>query len=172
MKDCHTRAAGWAGRGHGRLDFGCAFCNDCQLLTDVTDGVSFWLTITVALLAPLLSVHLPLRVYIYGGGEAASCYNTYEHSQTCCTQPFPSHLMRAQRVWESRPLKSPSAELHLHGCASDQVFGSILATAHSIRSTNADQVLHRRHRLWDCTAYICLHRLCTTTSNLHTRYLV
>jgi hypothetical protein len=25
--------------------------------------------------------------------------------------------------WESRPPKSPSAELHLHGCAGDQVFG-------------------------------------------------
>jgi hypothetical protein len=26
-------------------------------------------------------------------------------------------------VWESRPLKSPSAELNLHECAGDQVFG-------------------------------------------------
>jgi hypothetical protein len=37
--------------------------------------------------------------------------------------PFLSHLLRAQRVWESRPPKSPFAELHLHGCAGDQVFG-------------------------------------------------
>jgi hypothetical protein len=46
-----------------------------------------------------------------------------KQSQTRCTQPFPSHLLWAQRVWESRPSKSPSTELHLHGCASDHVFG-------------------------------------------------
>jgi hypothetical protein len=43
-------------------------------------------------------------------------------------------------VWESRPPKSPSEELHLHGCADDQVFGSVLATDRFVRSTNADQV--------------------------------
>jgi hypothetical protein len=37
--------------------------------------------------------------------------------------PFPSHLLRAHIEWESRPPKSPSAELHLHGCVGDQVFG-------------------------------------------------
>jgi hypothetical protein len=36
--------------------------------------------------------------------------------------PSPSHLLRAPRVWESRPPKSPSAERHLHGCAGHQVF--------------------------------------------------
>jgi hypothetical protein len=35
----------------------------------------------------------------------------------------PSQLLRAQRECESEPLKSPSAEIHLHGCASDQIFG-------------------------------------------------
>jgi hypothetical protein len=56
-------------------------------VTDVTNGISFWKAVTVALMAtvtvswrPLLSVGLPLRVYIYGGGEATSGYNsTYEH---------------------------------------------------------------------------------------------
>jgi hypothetical protein len=64
-------------------------------------------------------------VYIYGGGEVAFGYDNITHvqSQTLCTHPFPPHLLRAQRVWESRSLKSPSAERHLHGCAGDQVFG-------------------------------------------------
>jgi hypothetical protein len=38
--------------------------------------------------------------------------------------PSLSHLLRAQRVWESRPLKSPSAERHLHWCAGDLVLGA------------------------------------------------
>jgi hypothetical protein len=37
--------------------------------------------------------------------------------------PSPSHLLRVKGVWESRPPKSLSVELHLHGCACDQVFG-------------------------------------------------
>jgi hypothetical protein len=86
--------------------------------------------------------------------------------------PSSSHLLRAQRVWESRPLKSPSTERHLHWCAGDQVLGSILATARFVRSTSADQVPRHRRYSWDCTAYICLRRLRTTTSNIHTRCLV
>jgi hypothetical protein len=37
--------------------------------------------------------------------------------------PSPSHLLRAQTVWESRPPKSMSTERHLYGCGGDQVFG-------------------------------------------------
>jgi hypothetical protein len=51
------------------------------------------------------------------------------------TRPL-SHFLRAQREWESRPPKSPSAEIHLHKCAGDIRFlGSVLATAPAIRST-------------------------------------
>jgi hypothetical protein len=50
--------------------------------------------------------------------------------------------------------------------------GSVLATAHFVRSTNADQVPRRRCHSRDCTAYFCLHRLRTTTSNIHTRCLM
>jgi hypothetical protein len=46
---------------------------------------------------------------------------TYEQSQTrIALSPFPSHLPRTQREWESRPPKSPSTELHLYGCAGAQ----------------------------------------------------
>jgi hypothetical protein len=45
------------------------------------------------------------------------------NSQTNCTQPIPSHLLRAQREWEGKTPESPSAQLHLHGCADDQIFG-------------------------------------------------
>jgi hypothetical protein len=49
---------------------------------------------------------------------------------------------------------------------------SILATARFVRSTSADPVQRCWRRSRDCTAYTCLHRLCTTTSNIHTRCLV
>jgi hypothetical protein len=64
-----------------------------------------------------------MRVYIRGGVAASGYERTHVQSQTRCTQPFPSHLLRAHTVWESRPPKSSSAERHLHGCAGDQVFG-------------------------------------------------
>jgi hypothetical protein len=47
----------------------------------------------------------------------------------------PSHLLRARRGWEGRPPKSPSTEIHLHGCVGDQVF--VLVTARFISSTSA-----------------------------------
>jgi hypothetical protein len=46
-------------------------------------------------------------------------------------------------------------------------YGGLLA-----HLTNADSIPYRRRRLRDCTAYICLHRLCTTTSNIYTRCLM
>ena len=100
---------------------------------------------------------------------------------------FPSHLLRAQREWESRPPKSPTAEIHLHGCAGDQIFGerlrdcsrdlfvqllrSQLAVRRLPELTRA-AVLLPGDRSRDCTAYIFLHRLRTATSNKHTRCLV
>jgi hypothetical protein len=48
---------------------------------------------------------------------------TRYESQTRCTQSLLSHLLRAQSEWEMRPPKSSSVELHLYGCAGDQVFG-------------------------------------------------
>jgi hypothetical protein len=63
-------------------------CNGCQLVTDVSDGVSFWLAVTVALMVTV-TVRWPpsARVYIRGG-EAASgddiIVHSYENSQTCC----------------------------------------------------------------------------------------
>jgi hypothetical protein len=75
-------------------------CNGCQLVTDVTDGVSFWLAVTVALIATV-TVRWPpsTRVYIRRWG----CFWWRQHneqSQTHCTQSFPSHLLRAQSVEE------------------------------------------------------------------------
>jgi hypothetical protein len=56
------------------------------------------------------------------------------------------------------------------GVRAIRFLGSVLATARSVRSTNADQV--RRRRSKNCTAYIYMHRLRTTISNIHTRCLV
>jgi hypothetical protein len=48
-----------------------------------------------------------------------------EQSQTRCTQSFPSQLLRAQRVWESRPPKSPSpsAEILAWVCGQSGFWG-------------------------------------------------
>ena len=109
------------------------------------------------------------------------------HLTRIANNTFPSHLLRAQREWESSPPKSPSAELHLHGCAGDQIFGerlrdcspdlfvqllrSQLAVRRLPELTRA-AVLLPGDRSRDCTAYICLHRLHTTKSNIHTRCLM
>jgi hypothetical protein len=58
------------------------------------------------------------------------------------------------------------------GVRAIRFLGTVLATARFVRSTSADQVPRRRRRSRDCITYICLHRLCTTTSNIHTRCLV
>jgi hypothetical protein len=81
---------------------------------------------------------------------------------------FCEHRER-EREWESRPPKLPSAELHLHECASDQVFGD---RTRSVRLTNVDPVLRHRRCSRDYTVYICLHQLRTTTLNIHTRCLM
>jgi hypothetical protein len=45
-------------------------CNGCELVTDVTDGVSFWLTVTVALMETVTVSWPPsARVYIYEEGR-------------------------------------------------------------------------------------------------------
>jgi hypothetical protein len=48
------------------------------------------------------------------------------HLTRIANNTFPSRLLRAQREWESRPPKSPTVEIHLHGCAGDQIFGERL----------------------------------------------
>jgi hypothetical protein len=74
---------------------------------------------------------------------------------------FPSHLLRAQREWESRPPKSPTAEIHLHGCADDQIFGERL------RDCSRDRpqlfffpatVRGTALRTSSCTDFVRLHR--------------
>jgi hypothetical protein len=98
-------------------------CNGCQLVTDVTDGVSFWLAVTVALMATVTVCWPPsTRVYIYGGGAASgddSTMNSLRRIAHSHSRPtFCEH-----RVWKSMPPKSSSAERHLHGCAGDHIFG-------------------------------------------------
>jgi hypothetical protein len=67
---------------------------------------------------------MKLCVYKYGGdGGMKLLLVTREQSLTrVAVSPSSFHLLRAQREWASRPPKSPSVELHLHGCADDKVF--------------------------------------------------
>jgi hypothetical protein len=58
------------------------------------------------------------------------------------------------------------------GVRAIRFLGSVLATARIVCSTSTDQISRPRRRSRDCTAYICLRRLRTTTSNIHTRCLV
>jgi hypothetical protein len=58
------------------------------------------------------------------------------------------------------------------GVRAIRFLGSVLATARFVRSSSADQVPRRWRRSRDCTAYICLRRLRTTTSNIQTRCLL
>jgi hypothetical protein len=80
-----------------------------------------------------------------------------------------------------------ASEIHLHGCAGDQIFGERLRDCSRdlfvqlLRSQPAVRrlpeltrvaVLLPGDRSRDCTAYIFLNRLRTATSNKHTRCLV
>jgi hypothetical protein len=129
-------------------------------------AVSFWL-----LWWPLLSVPLPLRVYKYVGGGRSSGYAN--------NHPDALHLAHSRPTFykhrESERAGLRNRRPQRYTCTSVRAinfFGSVLATARFVRSTNANSVLHRRCRSRDCTAYTCLHRLCTTTSNIHTICLV
>jgi hypothetical protein len=62
-------------------------------------------------------------VYIYGGDDVVSGYSTVNSLRRVAHNHSHPTFLRAQRVWESRPPKSLSAELNLHGCVGDQVFG-------------------------------------------------
>jgi hypothetical protein len=84
-------------------------------------------------------------------------------------------------------MKSSSAEIHLHGCVGDQIFGErlhdcsrdlfvpTLRLHHAVRHLSgvmSAAVILPGDRSRDCTAYIFQHRLRIATSNKHTRCLV
>jgi hypothetical protein len=129
-------------------------------------AVSFWLW-----WRPLYSVPLPLRVYKYGGGGRSSGYANIlsDALHTAHSRPTVCEHRESERVGlRNRRPKSYTCT----GVRAIRFLGSVPATARSVRSTNDDPVLRRRRRSRDCTAYICLHRLHTTKSNIHTRCLM
>lgn len=65
-----------------------------------------------------LSFSLLLTAYKNGEG---GLFQSRELQTTHSRPIFCEH-----REWESRPPKSPTAEIHLHGCAGDQIFGERL----------------------------------------------
>jgi hypothetical protein len=133
---------------------------------------------------PFMSVVFLLNAYKNGEG---GLFQGVTSLTRIANNTFPSHFLRAQIEWESRPPKSLSAEIHLHGCVGDQIFGERLrdcsrdlfisalrlhpAVRHLFGATSAVVILPD-DRSRDCTACIFLHRLCTATSNKHTRCLV
>jgi hypothetical protein len=116
------------------------------------------------------------RVYIRGG-EAASGHDnsTREHTTFSDTlrptHPHPTFWEHRQCgracLWNRCPQRDTCT-----GVRAIRFLGSVLATARFIRSSSADQVPCRWCRSRDCTTYISLRRLCTTTSNIHTRCLM
>jgi hypothetical protein len=128
--------------------------------------VCFWL-----LWRLLLSIPLPLRVYKYGGGGRSSGYaNSLSdalHSSHLCPT-FCEHKASGRAGLRNHRLQRYTCM----GVRAIRFLGSVLATARFVCSTSVDPVLGRRRRSRDRTVYTCLHRLCTTTSNIHTRCLV
>jgi hypothetical protein len=123
-------------------------------------------TVTICCPSPL-----PPRVYKYGGGGRSSIYaNSLSdalHSAHSCPT-FCEHRESGRAGLQNwRPQRYTCT-----GVRAIMFLGSVLATARFVRSTSADRVHHRRRRSRDCIVYACLHRLCMTTSNIHTRCLV
>jgi hypothetical protein len=126
-----------------------------------------------------LSFSLLLTAYKNGEGGLFQVNTIYVSHALQTSRPRP--IFCEQREWDSRPPKSPSTEIHLHGCAGDQIFWERTRdcsldpfdpTAASSSSPGDTCCSSFDDRSWDCTAYIFLHRLSTATSNIHTRYLV
>jgi hypothetical protein len=114
---------------------------------------------------------LPLLVYKYGGvgrssGYANSLSDTLHSAHSRPT--FFEHRESERAGLQNRRTQRYTCT----GVWAIRFLGSVLATARFILLICASSVLRRRRHSRDCTAYICLHRLRTTTSNIHTRCLV
>jgi hypothetical protein len=132
-------------------------------VNSLSDAVNFWL-----LWRPLMSVPLPLRVYKHGGGGCSSSYvNSLLDAlhSTDSRHTFYEHKESGRAGLQNRRPQRYTCT----GVWAIMILGSILSTVRFIHSTTVDCILHCRRRSSDCTTYTCLHRLCTTTSNMHTR---
>jgi hypothetical protein len=90
----------------------------------------------------LLSVGLPLRVYIYGGAEVVSGYEKthVRHFQTRCVQ-----LILVPPSASIKSVGEQASEIAVRRATLARVCGrlgfwSVLATARSVHSTSAEQV--------------------------------
>jgi hypothetical protein len=129
--------------------------------------VSFW-----PLWQLLLSIPLPLCVYKYGrGGRSSGCANSFSDAlHSAHSRPaFCGHREsgRVGLVVRRATLARVYGRLGFWGA-----YSRLLAPSARPALIHADPVPRRRRRSRDCTAYICLHRLCMTTSNIHIRCLV
>jgi hypothetical protein len=88
------------------------------------------------------------------------------HSPSCPT--FCEHRESGRACLQNRRAQSYTYT----GVRAIKFLGSVLAIARFVCSTGTDQVPRRRRNSRDCTAYICMHRLHTIISNIHTRCLV
>jgi hypothetical protein len=158
MKDCHTRVS-----PDGPWPW-----------TDVTDDISFWLAITVALMATVTVCWPPsTRVYIRRGEATSGYERTHVQFSDALRTAYPHPTLCEHREYGRAGLRNRRPHRDTcTGVRAIRFLGSILAIARFVRSTSADQVPRRRRHSRDCTTYICLCRLRTTTSNIHTRCLV
>jgi hypothetical protein len=137
--------------------------------------VGFWLAVMAVsfwfLWWPLLSI--PSLCACTNMMEVDDLLVTREQSlKRIALNPFSSHLLQAQREWRAGLRNYRPQSYTCTGVRAIRFLGSVIVTARSVRSTNTDPVPRRRRRSRDCTTYICLHRLCTTTSNIHMRCLM
>jgi hypothetical protein len=156
------------------LPKGCTFCLEwwspasCLMATNERWFLAVMTRQFLALMARLLlSVALLASLYACINTEEVDALPvTWTVSQTRCTQPIPRLV--GERASEIAVRRGTLAQV----CERSGFWGSVLAAARFVHSTITDSVLHHRHRSRDYTTYTCLHRLCTTTSNIHTRCLM
>jgi hypothetical protein len=147
-------------------------CNGHRLVTGISYGISFWLAVTVALMATV-TVRWPpsTRVQIR---SRWGCFWLRENILSYVLHTIHSCLIFCKHIVSGgASLRNCHPQSYTcTGVRAIRFLGSVLVTAHFIHSTSVDQVPRRQRHSRDYTAYICLHRLRMTTSNIHTRCLV
>jgi hypothetical protein len=102
--------------------------------------------------------HSPLLLIAYKNGGEVDLLVTRAISHTRCKQHIPVPPSASTEIVGDRPPKS--------------LYSRLLTSSARPALLRLHPVLRQRRRSRDCTAYTFPYRICTTTSNIHTRCLV